>query len=223
MGACGTSNFDHVLLDLNRVICQAQLERPHYNAWDCVITQMQYDTFWKDLPSHTLSEDGQSQILMQATVFKKTWRTALLFPHFQLRKTQARKSKVEYNSACMLDLCWALVSGGNYQNGKPCHACWMTADSNVWLTLCKICWFSTVFSQAWSTDFGMLTLLRTSDVGGLQVKPDGYKEWLPVDPPENSYIINIGMTLVFNSLIMLQTTWLEQTKWCVALACVCSA
>ena len=36
----------------------------------------------------------------------------------------------------------------------------------------------------------MLTLLKTSEVTGLQVKLDD--EWIPVDPPADSYIINLG-------------------------------
>lgn len=48
----------------------------------------------------------------------------------------------------------------------------------------------------------MLTLLKTSDVNGLQVKVDD--DWVAVDPPEKSFIINLGtqsLTSILSTLL----------------------
>ncbi|KAF7816998.1 protein DMR6-LIKE OXYGENASE 1-like [Senna tora] len=40
------------------------------------------------------------------------------------------------------------------------------------------------------TDHGLLTLLMQNQIGGLQVQHNG--EWVPVNPPPNSYLVNTG-------------------------------
>ena len=40
------------------------------------------------------------------------------------------------------------------------------------------------------TDYGLLTILKQGDTGGLQIKNDG--NWIPAPPVENTFICNIG-------------------------------
>lgn len=49
---------------------------------------------------------------------------------------------------------------------------------------------STVTGQ--HTDYGAITLLATDGVPGLEVRPRGSDEWLPVDAPDGSYVVNLG-------------------------------
>lgn len=49
-------------------------------------------------------------------------------------------------------------------------------------------------SDSWGvgehTDYGVLTILKQDDVGGLSIKKDG--QWLPAPPIANSFVCNIG-------------------------------
>jgi len=41
------------------------------------------------------------------------------------------------------------------------------------------------------TDYGVLTILKQDNLGGLQVK-NRDPQWIPAPPIENSFVINIG-------------------------------
>lgn len=42
------------------------------------------------------------------------------------------------------------------------------------------------------TDYGAITLLATDGVPGLEVRPRGGREWLPVEAPDGSFVVNLG-------------------------------
>jgi isopenicillin N synthase-like dioxygenase len=44
-------------------------------------------------------------------------------------------------------------------------------------------------------DYGFVTLLLQDDVGGLEVKPPGTSEWLPVEPLPGALVVNLGEML----------------------------
>ena len=48
-----------------------------------------------------------------------------------------------------------------------------------------------LYGSAPHTDFGLLTILATDDVGGLQVKAPG-GGWIDVPPRKDAYIVNVG-------------------------------
>ena len=48
----------------------------------------------------------------------------------------------------------------------------------------------TLWSVGEHTDYGLLTILRQDDCGGLQVKSGG--EWIPAPPIEDAFVCNIG-------------------------------
>ena len=55
------------------------------------------------------------------------------------------------------------------------------------------------------TDYGLLTILKQDNSGGLQVKPRN-KEWTPAKPIENSFVCNLGdMTQIVTNGLYLST------------------
>ena len=44
-------------------------------------------------------------------------------------------------------------------------------------------------------DYGFITLLLQDEVGGLEVRPHGQDEWLPVEPIPGALVVNLGEML----------------------------
>lgn len=44
-------------------------------------------------------------------------------------------------------------------------------------------------------DYGFITLLLQDSIGGLEVQPYGYDEWIPVNPIEGALVVNLGEML----------------------------
>ena len=42
------------------------------------------------------------------------------------------------------------------------------------------------------TDYGAITLLATDGVAGLEVRPRGWVDWVPVDAPAGTFVVNLG-------------------------------
>lgn len=76
----------------------------------------------------------------------------------------------------------------------------LSALMDEWMKQC-MCHFKVLVKHPktlrWGigADYGMLTILKTVQVGGLQIRLDG--TWIDVDPIEGAFIINIGEHCMF--------------------------